>query len=262
MTTLFRTGYIPDPEGHLRTPWRGAAHGSGSVPTAASLELEADVALQGHFDQGDTGSCTGHALAGCIATAFRAAGKPLPFVPSPAGIYTMARAVDRYDVHEPLEDIGAMPNQAVRGVQEWGVRPMHALSKRWSDAEAATINREPQLEDIAESLKTLIVGARAIRTTGSARALDTKRALSTGLPIAAAINGGCDAFQGYSSGILTADDLRGQRDHYVWLFGYDRDTYFVWNSWGVSWGIGGNAVLAASALDLLGDLYVILPDRA
>jgi len=90
---LRATGYIPDPAGHMRTPFRSE---SRVAPVAsASLAAAGLAAIKRHFDPGQTGSCTGHSLAATIATAFAAAGTPLPFIPSPTGIYTNGRAVDR-----------------------------------------------------------------------------------------------------------------------------------------------------------------------
>lgn len=257
MTVSYATGCIPDPVGHMRTPWRG---GQAAAPPSASLETPAINVLKKHFDQGETSSCTGHAMAATIATAFACAGLPLAFIPSPDGIYRNARCVDRASVHEKLADEGARPNQVVRAVQTFGIRSMQPiLAGRWSDSTSAHVNDEPMLEDIAESFETLVIGERAIYARGSQRVADVKTALSSGFPIAVAINGGCEAFQTYSAGVLTGHELAGGNDHYVWLCGYDLDHFIGWNSWSDDWGIDGNFVLDRAALDTLGDLYVVIP---
>jgi hypothetical protein len=89
-----------------------------------------------------------------------------------------------------------------------------------------------------------------------------KTAIANGFPVSVAVNGGCDAFQNYTGEILTGAALAGELDHYVWLSAFDGDHFMLWNSWSEEWGIHGDAVLDRSALDTLGDLYVIIPKKA
>jgi hypothetical protein len=248
----FRTGYVPDPEGHRRTSFRVLARRKSVVvpPSASLIETAPDV-----MDQGQTGSCTGHATACAIYIANR-----LPWVPSPAEIYRNGRGIDRDDVTIPLSDDGAQPNQVFRAVNEFGVRAMVPLRDRFSDADEATINDEPKLGDLeAESLSAAIRDY-GIFSLGAARVDDVALAIATGKPVTIAIAGGSDAFQAYSGGVLPA--LHAPLDHYVVLLGYEtlasgHRVFHGRNSWGTGWGENGNFRLSEAALAELSDLVAV-----
>ncbi len=265
----YQTGYKPDGADHKRTPFGQLVRKLGGID-AASLPPSALVLasfLPSVLDQGQTGSCTGHATACAIATEFAARGESLGFVPSPAEIYRNGRAIDRADVSTPLVDDGAMPNQVYRAIEEFGVcaiGPM-ATDGRNSDADPSTINVEPKWGDLEAEALALLVGEYEIVTTGAARVSDVQIALVAQRPITIAIAGGSDAFQSYSGGVLGL--LNAPLDHYVTLYGYDTDpisgqpVFYGRNSWGIGWGESGNFRLGQECITELGDLVVAAVSR-
>lgn len=253
-------GYIPDPVGLRRTPVR---HLLARAPAAVSLAfVNLAVFAPPVMDQGETGSCTGHATAAAIATARASAQAPLGWVPSPAGIYTLARCIDRPGPSVALTDDGAQPNQVFRGIAEWGIRPMGArpADGRFSDADPATINAEPMLGDVEADSVDLGIGDYGIASTGAERIADLRGALAAGKPVTAAIAGGSAAFQQYAGGIL--GPLYAALDHYIMLVGYDTDAngatvFHGRNSWSEGWGEEGNFRLNEGAAQELGDLIAV-----
>ena len=102
------------------------------------------------MDQRVTSACTGHATSDGCFTAFGGAGKPLLWIPSQTGIYTIGRAETRDDEGVPLTDDGAMPADIMKGIGQWGIRAMGpaSASDSNSDADPSTINDEPALDDL------------------------------------------------------------------------------------------------------------------
>lgn len=255
------TGYISDPITHKRAKYRASREGIAALPKSASLLPFAVVVL----DQNQTGSCTGGSTAAALATALSAKGTPLPWIPSPKGIYTLGRAVDRvpdsHGVLPPLSDNGAQPNQVMRGITEWGIRPMGPLVQGcYYDCDPSDVNEEPTLGELEDDAKNLILGEHAITTTGVQRITDICTAIASRKPVTVAIAGGSDAFQEYTGGILPA--LHAPLDHYVWILGYETDAHgqciiTVRNQWGPSWGESGNVRLSEAAVQELGDLVVL-----
>lgn len=261
----YATGYVPDGADHKRTPFGNFARrlGIASLPPSA---LVLASFLPSVLDQGQTGSCTGHASACAIFTEFAARGEPLGFVPSPAEIYRNGRAIDRADPSVVLTDDGAQPNQVYRAIEEFGVRAMGPMALgRYSDADPATINVEPQWGDLETEALTLLVGDYEIVTTGDARIVDVQTALVAQRPVTIAIAGGSDAFQGYTGGVLGL--LSAPLDHYVTLYGFDTDPingqliFYGRNSWGTGWGESGNFRLGQECIAELGDLVVAAVTR-
>jgi len=175
--TMNGRGYIPDHADIVRphvSLLLGARYGS-ATPDAVDLEPLAPAVMS----QGSTSACTGHGTSVAIAIATKGA---LPFVASPRGIYGVARAVDRQSPIDGMTDSGAMPDQVVRGMSAWGVRPIAAPTSdgRYSDCEPANVNDEPTLGEIESSSHALIVGSHAI-TAGGAHDGDSRGA-RRGLP--------------------------------------------------------------------------------
>jgi len=271
----YSTGYIPDPPEHCKTEFEHHARllGSGGG-RIASVSLSKVMPNGQHFDQGGTSSCTGNALSAAICMAFWNASPEvrtqLTFVPSQSGIYKIGLCLDRKRLSSggfpKLKDNGAMPNQVVRGVNTYGVHPMVCLTDRYSDADPATIDDEPQFEDLEADSRMLVVGSYGITSTGTKRISDMRTALAAGIPLPVAVNAGADAFQGYEGGILTGAQLPGELDHYVVISGYrtlpnGKTVFELWNSWSDSWGVGGSAELDESAAQTLGDIYALIASR-
>ena len=264
----FATGARPDhPWTRARNALVGAHPLAARIGASSSLPAAASVAgyLPRVMDQGQTSGCVGHALAAaawtaCAFAAARGSGKALPFVPSPAGIYTLARCLERLDYARPLEDSGSIPGDAIASLVSWGVRPIQPLPDRYSDVDPATVNDEPKILDLEADSASVLVGAHPISTTGLARTLEVQVALAAGYPVALSVPGGSDAFQAYTGGILDAIDA--PTDHYVLLSGYERiDGNLVFrgrNSWGEGFGEGGDFLVTEAFVERsTADLYAM-----
>ncbi len=253
-------GYIPDPADHKVTAFAHARKlGATQLPDAVDLRPFAPRVL----DQNSCGSCVGHSVACAIATALARAGTPLTFIPSPRSVYQLARCIDRYDLSQQLADEGSMPNQAVRSLSEWGVRPMKTPSPLGydSDCDLSNVNDEPLLGELEQDAQTLLVGQYEITSDGAERAADVCAAIAQGFPVTIAVAGGANAFQEWtpSAGPL---DAHGPLtlDHYVWLIGYSTDAhgkrvFRARNSWGASYGDDGDVLITEGYLSFCSDIY-------
>jgi hypothetical protein len=262
-----RYGFISDPEGHMRTPFArckaSRVTASSLLPPSADLRYNAPPVT----DQGDTGSCTGHATSCAISTSLRCAGIPLVFEPSERGIYTIGRCIDRVPdtngVLPPLTDDGAMPNQIDRGISEWGVRPRlipATADGRNSDCEVDTINQEPQLGDLESDAGNLMVGSYAITSSGQQKRIELMLALSSGFACRFAY--GVDAaFQVYAANSSPLGAASVPSNHYLCALGYRFDDtghliIIFRNSWGTSWGIDGDGEGDEAFIESMDNIYV------
>jgi hypothetical protein len=245
-----RTGYRPDPPG-VRARRAGfhllkARHGLGASALPPSVDWRAQVlAGPGILDQGQTGSCTGHAVAGAITTRFFLQSIPIALV-SPVGCYTVGRAIDRQPNADgslpPLTDDGAEPSQVVRGISEWGV----CSASTWGNypADPATINEEPTFAELEAASEFELVGAYFLQSQGDAFVLDLMTALAAGFPVTHALCASDPAFNNYTGGVLGA--MSGSLDHYNFIAGYEWDgrdprsiVILAANSWSPEWGEQG-----------------------
>lgn len=247
MPGKFGRGYVPDRAGHRTTSF---AHHPAAKAATTPDAVDHFAAAPGVFDQGQYGSCTGHGTSAGIVAAFDLAGVPMAFVPSPAGIYDLGRCIDRAPLTgTPLTDSGAEPNQVMRGIAEWGVRPMGPLVEgRYSDCGAANVNAEPDIAAIETDACHLEIGAYAITSVGADRVADVRKALAAGLPVCFGVFVDT-AFENWNpaDGPVTAPDFADPSGggHWLCALGYttqaDGTTLVRFrNSWGTSWGDGGN----------------------
>lgn len=242
----FATGYVPDPEGYKRTPFHQAKARMGvtALPLLMSMLFFAPAML----DQNRTSSCTGGATGAAATCDLAANDTPLGFVASPRGIYDNGRSIDRVPDPDgslpPLTDDGAEPNMVMRGISEWGVRPMRGPTTAGEnyDCEPSNVNDEPKLDELEEEATHVLLGEYGITSTGKQRVIDMQTALAAKKPICAAIAGGSDTFQEYMGGVLGPIGL--DLDHYIWFYGYEvlsdgSVVFFGSNQWGTSWGEQG-----------------------
>lgn len=246
----------PDPVGHMVTDARHLLRATKAAPSKASLIDD----IPGIFDQGQTGSCTGWATCGAIATRMNVRGEPVG-MPSAPLLYKLSRAIDREpnaDGSLPaLIDEGAMPNQVMRAVQEWGVR---SLLDAPFDPEH--INDEPGFCDLEFAGDCRLAGMYRVGATGDARIQQVRTAIAMGYPVCFAIDVD-DAFEEYDgSRILTRFSGVNYGGHYLYCVGYDttsagKTVISGVNSWGTSWGQSGLFEGDESFVAGWSDLYVL-----
>lgn len=264
---------------HARTRLCGLKQASTIDRTHYDLSCYSPDAL----DQNQTSSCEGHGWAGAIYTACASAGKKLGFVPSPKGIYTIARCLDRANQAEPvttpLKDEGSNGALVCDGIRLWGIRrmgPTVSLDGYQcnSDCSPSNINDEPSLYEL-EQCRPLL-NERPIRSF-SERLLDgasetealngliadiqSAYAQSMAISMATAVD---DAFEGYDgSQDITApnpDNILGW--HCIFLNGGHFDESGEYhligqNSWGAFWGKAGRFQANSEWLKKIEDLYAV-----
>lgn len=230
-----KLGYRRNPN-RKALPHLAASHLGASYPQAVSLSKWAPPI----FDQGDTGSCVGHARARGIYIARAVAGNPLPFIPSPAMLYKLARCLENY-AGGALHDEGCDPVDSLEAVKAWGITPMVTLDGRFSDADPATINAPPTLRDLEKAAELRLLEDYEVRVTGKQRRDLVCQALASGYPVCIDVAAGNDDWYSYRNmGCLT--NKGRPTDHYVCLTGYfinPDDSLIIrgHNSWGTNWGI-------------------------
>lgn len=263
----YAKGYIPDPDDHQVTSFRRAKLGGSlyKLPPSVDLRPFAPPVL----DQNGCGSCVGHAIACALATSLAKAGHPLGFVPSPKGVYCLARCIDRFSPAEALTDEGSMPNQAIRSLSEWGVRPMRTPSPQGfnSDCDPSNVNDEPTLGEIEQGAEAIVIGQYEIDSTGQQRVLDIGAALANGYAVTCSVSAANASWQFWepANGPLGAQSPV-ELDHYVWFIGYRTENgkaiFRIRNQWGTGWGDKGEIEVTEAFVDQVGDLYAFSVRKA
>jgi len=258
-------GFDPDPQGHRVTPAFRMLQAAmkqrltGPMPSQASLK-DALEAGPGILFQLGLSACVGFGIVGALETyvaGLRLRGQPVPAffenliqtpgspALSPLSVYDVARAVDREPFADgslpAFEDRGSQPNQAYRGIAEWGICPYAARPT----VEGA-VNREPSLSELQQGMTNLIQGPRAIVGSMNQRVQQLAAALAAGIPVSAGSEV-TEAFEDFSGG--DAIPAPGPADytfggHYFYFVGFrtlgNGDYEFeIANSWSPQWGEGG-----------------------
>lgn len=115
------------------------------------------------LDQGQTGSCEGHSSTMATWMGFLAAATPLPWFPSPDGLYRDSRCQARVPNSDgtlpALTDDGAMTSDVVTVMQTCGLRPMIGPTSdgRNSDVDPSTVNNEPTLDQLDTEAETPVL---------------------------------------------------------------------------------------------------------
>lgn len=255
---------------------RFALHPAASSPVPASSDLRPFAPPV--LDQGQTGSCTGHAMAAAVATSFAASGTPLGFVPSPSEIYRNGRALERVPKldgsFDQLQDNGAEPALVLAAVNTYGVEPTHAADGASSDADPATINDEPTLYDLERERDVRPVDDVEIEDCKNgrpvadvcadiARALGSRRAVTFGTWVST-------SFFNYAPGtVLGSQDLNDPQGggHAICFLGHRTEadgslSFRVRNSWSASWGDAGDAWVGPAFVAQITDIEAIEPKEA
>jgi hypothetical protein len=255
-------GHKDDPDDHMRTNVRvlfarmGVDH-TTTPPSASNRAFGPGILDQGSGADG-TGSCTGHAVIGAIFGTLGRAGTPQTTPGSPDWAYKIGRCIDRHpnpDGTRPLLiDDGAMPNQVMRGLREYGVVPMgpRPASGRFSDVSPATVNDEPDLGRVEQGAEFKLEGDYEIGPWDPNFIELVRAAIAAGFDVCFSIF--CDtkgprSVEGWDPklGPLGAVATPGDRDggrHYLYADGYRSlptgKTIIEWaNSWGTEWGLDG-----------------------
>lgn len=268
-----RLVYKPLPQGHIRTPFGACPWTAGKRAASGNYDLRPSA--PDVFDQGQTGACEGHMHACCAATAFAAAGSPLPFVPSPAELYRNGRAVDRIPridgTFDPLVDEGAYTSSVTRAMQTFGVRAMGPMAPdgRYSDADPSNINDEPGLLDVEEELPHVPIGERAIADCSTGRSVeavmaDIRAALASKMPVGFGTFVD-SAFMNWTpgDGPFGACDLHDPNGggHAISILAANSDgTFIVRNSWSRDWGASGDIYVTSAFLQQISDITVFVPE--
>jgi hypothetical protein len=241
-------GYKKDREDHGMPDITDLHHKFKLVTLPRSVDYRDQVlAGPGIMDQGQVGSCVGHATDGACETRLIIAGTPISHR-SPVWVYDVARCIERARVNvgvpnqelPPLEDIGSMPSDAWTGIAKWGVA---AYEDR--PTSNRTANDEPKLGLVESASELILTGAFRIDSTGSSRIAAMKTALANGFPIAIAIQ--VDAAFEMWDGVnpIGAPDPRAiLGGHYIYVTKYEtlsngKVVFGGPNSWNIDWGDGG-----------------------
>lgn len=213
------------------------------------------------WDQGETESCVGHALARAILMAalrdrLKVADRnpdvmllAEPEPPSRRAIYTLARVWDRKGKDDELLDEGSSPWAALRAMRDLGVP--HERAFPW---EAERVNEEVDLQLALDSWEHKVAQTGLIVASQGHVGDEVALALSRGyFPC---IDLDVDAGLDNHLGILPLGPAQGavRGSHYVVCVGYETQrggdrVYWILNSWGASWGRQGLGLLHASRVE-------------
>jgi hypothetical protein len=258
-------GYRKDRDDHGMPDIQDIAHKFKLVTVPKAINYRAQVLKgPGIMDQGQVGSCVGHATCGSCETRLVIAGTPIPHR-SPVWIYDVARCIERARIcyNTPnnqlpnLEDEGSMPSDAWTGIAKWGVA---AYKDR--PTSNATANHEPKLGMVESASELILTGAYRIDSTGSSRITAMKTALANGFPIALAVEVDSAFMDWNGTGVISAprpgDSLGG---HYIYVTGYETllsggVIFSGPNSWTEDWGDEGFWVGDESFISEARDIYV------
>ena len=267
-----RLAYKPDVARADRQRFAPPARMSGLPPRSTDLRSVAPAVLTQICS-----SCTGHAMAMALATAFMAAGRPFGFLPSPAEIYRLARALE-HDGHPAnrLPDNGAYPALVVDAINRFGVRPTRALDGVSSDDNEATVTDPPTLMDLEAARHHRPVNDPQIVDCSMGRDVqaviaDIVASLAAGRPVTfgtfvdtAFMN--WTPAKGPIGACNTSDPSGG--GHAICVLGHRTEpasgaiSLLVRNSWGASWGEAGNIWCAPANVQQWTDIRSISPQEA
>lgn len=247
-----RLGYKPSPAGHrvpslLMHPKMLLAPG----PAPSSALAPGGPVL----NQGNTSSCVGHAISAAITPS-------IGFTASPDDIYRLARCMARADygpLQTALTDRGSSPDEACRGLQVFGCRPMRGTGD--TDVDPATVNDEPKFGDILQDASTLLVGQYGLLS--SYQVMQALGIVGKAVTVSSYVD---TAFESWTAGMPplgmpnTGDPSGGY--HYLCVRGYTTDPtdgtvkYLVQNSWGAGWGDNGFVHVSKAWMDQVSDMFV------
>jgi hypothetical protein len=235
-------------------------HPAIGMALSAGPRGSAELTPCARLDQGRSSTCHAHAAAAACWTAFNAAGKPLPWVPSPLLIASTTYA-DLRSATNPvgplpaLIDDGAELQDDANAMTAWGIGPLilaPTIDGRYSDVENTPetgIFHEPDTSQLQIAGEKIIDGEYAIPIDRNAP-LIAAASLDAGIPLweGGAVNaewenlGPNDVAQA-SAG--TGDSghsqyINGYRINKSWTGPAGMEFEFLYQgSWGNSWAMNG-----------------------
>jgi hypothetical protein len=228
---------------------------------AAPPKGQASLTPCPRLDQGESSTCHAHSAAGAIWTACVAAGKALPWIPSPQLIasttYADVRAatVPAGQPLPPLLDTGADLSDDAAALARWGIAPIGppipgrgGLSDVPDDP-PSNVFPEVDPSRLVLAGADLISGDYSIPVDANAPTL-CAQALDAGIPIWLATGVDTD-FENLGPSAIAQPAAPGSDGHALYLSAYRTasDHSFEWlvqNSWGSDWAADG-AVWASQA---------------
>jgi len=248
----FAKGCTLDRGRHRYTPLH-IARARGIVTSAPATSHDLSQFTPQVMDQTEFGCCEGTSSSGATYTRFEARNEPLGWIPSQVGIYVPALCIDRASPDQPLQDVGTETNSVVRVFAEFGIRPMGpSPAGLFCDVTRENVNAEPNLLDLEQSATRLTIGAYQITSTGQQRLQDIRDCVASGIPVR--VDSFVDMrFEEWTPsqtpiGVPDYSDPQGG-GHALYLIAFTGDTFVVRNSWGTSWGDGGNILVNAAWIE-------------
>lgn len=248
----YSKGYRQDPA--YRRTQKSSRLRFGTSPTpppSASLEQYEYTPI---LDQNQCGSCTGHGTAQGLYVAFKAAGSPLSYCPSPKDTYATTRALERAASTSatlpPLTDSGAMPADVMTAISQWGIRPMTAPSPQGfnSDVDPSNVNDEPNLTDLEADAEKVVVGEYRIDEQAADFVTQVMASVAAGVPVGIGVfvDTGFENWAPPQPPLNTVDmnDPNGG-GHWLCITSYRTETngkvtFRGPNSWSARWGDAGH----------------------
>jgi C1A family cysteine protease len=218
----------------------------GQLPPSTDLRAQFPAV----YDQGDLGSCTANAIAGCIEFDFIKETHP-DFVPSRLFIYYNERVLE----HDVKQDNGAQIRDGIKTVVKQGV----CDEKLWPYI-TTKFAKKPTNACYKAALKDIVTKYEALSTVAA-----YKSALAQGYPFAF----GFSVYESFESDAVAANGIvpmPGPNEqllggHAVAAAGYDdaKQWFIVRNSWSPEWGDKGYFYLpyAYFTPSLTSDFWVI-----
>ncbi len=230
-----RLGHLPDRESDVAEDLekRHVAGLLGGGPTTVLAQLDRR-SLFAPKNQSASSACVGCGLSRGIYGLLRGRGYDIA-MPSDKGIYDVARLWDRPG--QPLIDLGCRPRAAIEGISEYGI----CAESRWPLTDA-NVDELPPLDVFRAGLGALVTGHYRVDSGDIVTLL--KQALGQGFfPVfGMPVDDGYFAYDG--NGIYRGLVGPSHGGHMQMLCGFDDEAFWVLNSWGTVWGLGGFARLS------------------
>jgi len=223
------------------------------------------------LDQGQHGACGGHGSAEGTYAAAKAHGLPLAFVPSPRGLYALARSIARARENPAgtlptLTDDGVEPRDVMAAIDKYGLMPItpeHVRDRddpapRYSDVDDTNVNSNVRVDEIVKEAGTKIPGATriAVSPLNIASSIASKSPVCFGIFVDSDF---CSYAGGAPIGAQNQDDPDGG-GHWMMLHSYRTGAdgkliFTLRNSWGPSWGDTGDADVTEAFIVQITDAY-------